>query len=102
MKIGRFLTVFEDGPESPIYISPEINGNDLTNVPAVWIFNDGEIHIYTKRKKTGAVLGKPIKIKGPKHEHTFAEENSKKFRPCLGCGREYRTMFAGKTDSKKS
>lgn len=95
MKVGS-VTVHETGLNDPIYISPEINGKDFENVWAMWVWNDGSADIYLKRKTTGAVLGKPIHLSGPKHEHMFAEDVSKEFRPCLGCGREYKTMFAGK------
>ena len=95
MKVGN-ITVQDGGFDGPVYVSPEINGKDLTNVWALWIWNDGSAQLYTKRKKDGAVLGKPLEIKGPKHEHEFAVENSRTYRPCLKCGREFKTLYAGK------
>lgn len=89
------------GPSGPIYISPEINGKDLTNVWALWVWPDGTAQLYTRRKKNGVVLGKPIEFQGPKHEHVFEKENSRSFRPCLLCGREYRNVYVGKKNLDK-
>lgn len=86
------LTISQGTSTGEIYISPEINGDDLKTSWAMWVWPDGSADIYLKRKEEGVVLGKPIRLPAPSHEHTFAEQFSKKFRPCLGCGREYRLV----------
>lgn len=88
------LVVSQGSSSGEIYLSPEINGDNLSACWAMWVWPDGSAEIYLKRKDTGAVLGKPIKIPAPEHEHTFEKEKSRKFRPCLGCGREFRTVYS--------
>jgi hypothetical protein len=98
--------------ENGTYVFPAIQGKVINgeNLPYTWalfIYKNGEAELYQKRdKKTGSLLGKPIKLGNPWDFCDHDTETIPKGDPrnpyktdnsvCKKCGREFRTLFAGR------
>jgi hypothetical protein len=54
-----------EGQEGGTYIFPAVDLKKFKHSWAIYVFPDGSAEVFTKRSKTGALLGKPIKLKAP-------------------------------------
>jgi hypothetical protein len=61
--ITRNGTLEIDEIESGTYVFPFLGNKKLPHTWALFVFNNGNAELYTKRNpKTGALLGKPLKL----------------------------------------